>query len=502
MIKRFGYAIVICLFAATTFAQRPYHEQYRPQIHFSPPAHWMNDPNGMVYYNGVYHLFYQHYPDSTVWGPMHWGHATSTDLIHWTNKPIALFPDSLGDIFSGSAVVDVNNTSGFGKNGKAPLVAIFTNAQRVDAKDGVYYDQNQSLAYSNDGGKTWRKYAHNPVLRNPNIKDFRDPKVSWYAPGKKWIMTLAVKDHVEFYSSPNLKKWTKESEFGQNLGGHGGVWECPDLFPLTANDGRKMWVLIVNINPGGPQGGSATQYFTGSFNGKAFTPNNTDTRWIDWGTDEYAGVTWSNTDGRRIFLGWMSNWQYAQNVPTKTWRSAMTLPRELKLIKTGNGYNVASCPVKELHSIEGSPITLIGIKGDANLSKLIGRTDGQYELNLSSAQLKNFSLTFSNAKGQKLIAGYDDNSNSWYIDRTQAGESRFNRDFAKKFSASRISKNKGADLKLIIDAASIELFADHGLTTMTAIFFPDQPLSTISLSSPRQFRADRISYTPLKSIWH
>jgi len=499
--KRVALTVIISFLITASFAQKLYHEQYRPQVHFSPPAHWMNDPNGMVDYKGVYHLFYQHYPKATVWGPMHWGHATSTDLIHWNNKPIALYPDSLGDIFSGSAVVDVNNTSGFGKNGQPPLVAIFTNAKRIDAKDGTYYDQNQSLAYSNDGGKTWHKYAHNPVLRNPNIKDFRDPKVSWYASGKKWIMTLAVKDHIEFYSSPNLKQWTKESEFGQNLGAHGGVWECPDLFPMTANDGKKEWVLIVNINPGGPQGGSATQYFTGNFDGKTFTPNYTGTRWLDAGSDEYAGVTFNNTAGRRIFLGWMSNWNYAQNVPTQAWRSAMTVPREVKLVKVDTCYCVASEPVKELSIIKGRPVILSNIKGNADLTKTIKRSYQQYQLNLSSKHLKSFSITFSNDKGEKLAAGFDAGDNSWFIDRSQAGESGFNKDFAKRLEAPRIVKGNSSDITLIIDEASIELFADKGLTTMTSIFFPQKPLTKISISSADGFWADKIIYTPLKSIW-
>jgi fructan beta-fructosidase len=504
--KKIFLSIALTVFATCAFAQREYHELYRPQVHFSPPAHWMNDPNGMVFYNGVYHLFYQHYPNATVWGPMHWGHATSTDLIHWNNKLIALYPDSLGDIFSGSAVVDEHNTSGFGKNGKPSLVAIFTNAKRVDAKEGTYYDQNQSLAYSNDGGKTWEKYEHNPVLKNPNIKDFRDPKVSWYAADKKWIMTLAVKDHIEFYSSLNLKEWTKESEFGHDLGAHGGVWECPDLFPMTASDGKKMWVLIVNINPGGPQGGSATQYFTGDFDGKTFTPNYTETRWLDAGSDEYAGVTWNNTGTRRIFLGWMSNWAYATSVPTQAWRSAMTIPRELGLVKEGANYYVASEPVKELTAIKGQSVTLSRITDNGSLSKLIGRSDNQYQINLSSKNLRSFSIDFSNDAGERLIAGFDATKNVWYIDRTEAGVSGFSKDFAKRIEAPRIASESNTDVTIIIDAASIELFADKGLTTMTAIFFPKTPLSNVGtiigdVASPPRFSPDKVVYTPLKSIW-
>jgi fructan beta-fructosidase len=205
-------------------------EAHRPYIHFTPPAKWMNDPNGMVLYKNTYHLFYQYYPDSTVWGPMHWAHATSSDLVHWQHQPIALYPDSLGYIFSGSAVADINNTSGFGASGQIPLVAIFTHHDTVGEKLGRSDYQYQSIAYSLDEGKSWTKYAGNPVLKNPGIRDFRDPKVSWYDAGKKWIMTLATLDRITFYSSPDLKNWQRESEFGKQAGAHGGVWECPDLF--------------------------------------------------------------------------------------------------------------------------------------------------------------------------------------------------------------------------------------------------------------------------------
>src|ERR1700759_37504 len=352
MINKLKYLVIGLLFSTAAMAQKPaYKEQYRPQIHFSPPAHWMNDPNGLLFYEGTYHLFYQYYPKATVWGPMHWGHAISTDLINWKNQPVALYPDSVGLIFSGSAVVDYNNTSGFGKNGKPPLVAIFTHHDQAKEKDGKNDTENESLAYSNDGGKTWTKYQHNPVLKNPGISDFRDPNVMWYAPGKKWVMSLETKDRLTFYSSKDLKSWTKESEFGEHLGAHGGVWECPDLFPLTAADGKKLWVLIVNINPGGPAGGSATQYFTGDFDGKTFTPNRTDTRWLDEGTDEYAGVTWHNTGNRRIFLGWMSNWSYATVVPTSPWRSACTVPRELGLFTYLGHMYLKSAPVTQLNIV-------------------------------------------------------------------------------------------------------------------------------------------------------
>ena len=500
----FKYLAVLILLLSVALAQKvTYKEQYRPQIHFSPPAHWMNDPNGMVYYQGIYHLFYQYYPKATVWGPMHWGHATSTDLIHWTNKPVALYPDSVGLIFSGSAVVDYNNTSGFGKNGHPPLVAVFTHHNQAKEKDGKNDTENESLAYSSDAGKTWKKYKNNPVLKNPGISDFRDPNVMWYAPGKKWVMSLATKDRITFYSSKNLKDWKKESEFGEHLGAHGGVWECPDLFSMIADDGKKLWVLLVNINPGGPHEGSATQYFLGNFDGNTFMPISTDTRWLDSGTDEYAGVTWHNTGNRRIFLGWMSNWLYATSVPTKVWRSAMTIPRELKLVKLDTNYYVAAEPVKELKNIETSPVVWhsLTIKGNKNLTKLLKQSGSQFKLTVCSKQLKSFSIKLSNTTDEQLVAGYDAKENTWYIDRTKAGVSDFNKDFAKRITTKRLTTGKGTDLTLIVDAASIELFADKGLTVITSIFFPRQPFDKIVISSSENFIATDITYTPLKSIW-
>ncbi|QEC54422.1 glycoside hydrolase family 32 protein [Flavisolibacter ginsenosidimutans] len=472
-------------------------EQYRPLIHFTPQKAWMNDPNGMVYLNGTYHLFYQYYPDSTVWGPMHWGHATSKDLLHWEHQPVALYPDSLGYIFSGSAVVDAANTSGFGKDGKAPLVAVFTQHDPKGEKQGKTDFQNQSIAFSFDAGKTWTKYAGNPVLKNPGIKDFRDPKVSWNDDVKKWIMTLATKDRITFYSSPDLKSWTKESEFGANVGAHGGVWECPDLFPLNY-EGKKHWVLLVNLNPGGPNGGSATQYFVGSFDGHAFKPYQTDTRWADYGPDEYAGVTWSNTGDRKIFLGWMSNWQYAQVVPTKTWRSAMTIPRDIRLEKVGDKYFLASKPVDELSAIAEKPLVFQNV--DANDKRIANmKLSGAARLDLNAAKAESFSITLLNDKGQKVVIGYDKVSNQYYIDRTASGKVSFEKSFAAKHLARRLSTKDELNLTLVIDVASVELFADNGLTVMTEIFFPDEDYSHVNLQSTGSFALTSLSYAKLKA---
>ncbi|MEO7531396.1 MAG: glycoside hydrolase family 32 protein [Sediminibacterium sp.] len=472
-----------------------YNEPYRPQIHFSPKQHWMNDPNGMVYWNNTWHLFFQYYPDSTVWGPMHWAHATSKDLTHWTEQPIALFPDSLGYIFSGSVVVDKQNSSGFGKDGKTPLVAIFTQHDPKGEKEGKDNFQNQSIAYSVDEGNTWIKYANNPVLKNPGIKDFRDPKVAWNETHKKWIMTLATKDRVSFYSSINLIQWNKESEFGQNIGAHGGVWECPDLFPIVA-DGKNIWVLLVSINPGGPQGGSATQYFTGDFDGKIFTTSQTETKWVDAGTDDYAGVTWSNAGARHIFLGWMSNWQYAQVVPTKTWRSAMTLPRDLTLEKINGQYYLRSLPVKELAAIEEKRVP------EKNVITFNKKITGPTQLRFHSNQAENFSITLSNSKNEKWIAGYDKKNNQYFIDRVLSGKIDFEKGFAGRSIAKRISTNLGMDFLLLIDNASAELFADNGLTVMTSIFFPSENYNMLNITGENGFVMDKLFFTPLQSIWH
>lgn len=485
-----------------TGEQGYYSEPYRPQIHFSPKEHWMNDPNGMVYHNGTYHLFFQYYPGGNVWGPMHWGHATSKDLVHWKEQPIALYPDSLGYIFSGSAVVDVNNTSGFGKNGKVPLVAIFTSHDPKGEKERRNDYQTQSIAYSLDEGKTWAKYAGNPVLKNPGIRDFRDPKVSWLDSQKKWIMTLATKDRVTFFSSKDLKAWTKESEFGEKLGAHGGVWECPELFTIPY-EGKKYWVLTVSVNPGGPNGGSATQYFVGQFDGKMFTPYNTDTRWVDYGPDDYAGVTWSNTGVRKIFLGWMSNWLYARLVPTEKWRSAMTVPRNLALKKVGENFFVTSTPIPELKTIYGKGFTLKDISAaHLDLSSRIGKLSGPSQIGLTGSELESFTITLSNALGEKLLIGYDKTANQYFIDRTNSGKTDFHKDFAKKHTAPRLSQKTKWDLTIIVDDASIELFADGGLSVMTEIFFPNAPYSDISIqSSSNGFKIQSILYNKLSTIW-
>ena len=366
-------------------------------------------------------------------------------------------------------------------------------------KNNVF--QNQSIAYSIDNGKTFIKYNHNPVLKNPGITDFRDPKVMWYARQKKWIMTLATKDCITFYSSPDLKNWKKESEFGKTIGAHGGVWECPDLFSFDDN-GKTIWVLIVNLNPGGPNGGSATQYFIGDFNGKTFTPNNTNTKWLDYGPDEYAGVTWSNTGNRKIFLGWMSNWLYANIVPTSVWRNAMTMPRELKLKHAGNDIFVSSEPVKELNKIESAPVILKNVQVNKAFD-LSAKTEVKFpcRIDLNFEMIADFSLILSNDAGEKLLIGYDKKQNQYFIDRTKSGNTNFYKDFSAKYVAPRLTNNAKMDISLVIDESSVELFADDGLTVMTEIFFPSKPYNHIDIQSAENISIESLRYTRLNSIW-
>jgi len=491
-------------------------EQYRPQFHFSPDSMWMNDPNGMVFYEGEYHLFYQHHPHSNVWGPMHWGHAISTDLIHWEHLPIALYPDSLGTIFSGSAVIDWNNSSGLGIPGQPPMVAIFTHHNQGLADQGSNRFQYQSLAYSLDKGRSWTKYGGNPVLENPGIRDFRDPKVIWHGESEKWIMALAAQDRILFYSSPDLIRWTLESEFGENTGAHGGVWECPDLFPLEY-EGEEKWVLLVSINPGGPHGGSATQYFVGEFDGNTFHNENpgTEALWIDHGKDNYAGVTWSDIpedDGRRIFMGWMSNWQYANQVPTDRWRNAMTLPRELLLDKDQQAYVLRSVPVRETEMLREDHISLEPgpVSGRSAIGPDIVEKDPLYEIDLvfetDPALFKEgngFGFIMESSEKEQVAVTFDIKTSRVVIGRLDySGETDFSEHFTGlHFVPYQIPEGGEIRFHAFVDLSSIELFVDQGRAVMTELVFPDSGFQRILLYNQAHVSLKEGSIYRLKSIW-
>jgi len=489
---------------------------YRPNFHFTPKANWMNDPNGMFYLNGKYHLYFQYFPDGNVWGPMHWGHAISENMITWEEQPIALYPDDLGLIFSGSAVVDKNNTSGFGKDGISPIVAIYTYHNMKGKKDGDIDFQTQAIAYSLDEGMTWIKHDKNPVISNPGIKDFRDPKVTWDDKTNKWIMALAAGDRVMFYSSTNLKGWNLESEFGKAIGQHGGLWECPDLFPIKINGTDKTkWVLIVSINPAAPNGGSGTQYFIGDFDGNKFTLDvdfNTQLQtqkaaWLDFGRDNYAGVTWSNIpkeDGRKLFIGWMSNWEYARDVPTETWRSAMTVSRELKLKKMGDKYVLVSNPITELYKFVSKTIikdTLVVEKqktiisrNEVDLSRL------SVELEINNLTENKYTFLFHNKFGDSLSFGLDNIEKNYFVNRQKSGKVDFSDKFANIISeAKKISPSNTLRVRALIDKTSIEVFYNEGETIMTEIFFPNEPFETLSMeTSDEQFVMENIKIEEFK----
>lgn len=490
-------------------------EAHRPQFHFSPKENWMNDPNGMVYYDGEYHLFYQYYPDSTVWGPMYWGHAVSKDMVSWEHLPVALEPDELGYIFSGSAVVDWKNTTGFGSEEKPAMVAIYTYHNPEGKATNHENHQTQGIAYSTDKGRTWTKYKENPVLPNPeNINDFRDPKVFWHDASEKWVMVLAAGDKIKVYNSKDLKSWTFASDFGVGQGSQARPWECPDLFELKASDGKSKWVMLVSlgnhIDIKAPNGGTGTQYFVGSFDGKTFTNDNAKetTLWIDYGTDNYAGVTWSDVpkeDGRRLFMGWMSNWDYAQTVPTENWRSAMTIARTLELENRGGAYRLITKPVKEMETLRGRYVTLdSGILSSTQPIDLeFSPATSEVILGFNPEKASHpFGLRLENSKGESLTITFDRKLNGFMVDRTGAGKGDFYQGFRTSHIGQRDYDAKTVKFHLIIDKSSVELFADDGRLVMTEIFFPNEDFNQLSLyveNGVVDFNGGEIH--ELKSIW-
>ena len=429
-------------------------EQYRPLYHHTPAYGWMNDPNGMFFKDGVWHLYFQHNPYGSQWENMTWGHSTSTDLIHWTFQGDPVQPDAWGAIFSGSSVVDKNNTAGFGENA---IVALYTSAGE---------NQTQSMAYSTDNGKTFTKYDGNPIITS-NVPDFRDPHMFWNEDIKKWNMILAAGQQMNIYSSDNLKDWKFESSFGAEYGSHGGVWECPDLMKMKVRGtDKEKWMLVCNINPGGPSGGSATQYFVGDFDGHKFTCESKPevTKWMDYGKDHYATVTFDNApNGRHVALAWMSNWQYANQVPTLQYRSANSIPRDLGLFEyKGNTYCsvtpseeiTAARSKKPSKSLSEACEMVVNLKGDAT-------------------------ITLSNSKGEKVVMTYKAKDETFSMDRTLSGKTDFSSDFAAITTAPVYGKmNK---LRIFIDKSSIEVFDNDGKMAMTNLVFPTKPYDKVTI---------------------
>lgn len=435
-------------------------EKYRPVYHHTPAWGWMNDPNGMFYKDGVWHLYFQYNPYGSQWENMTWGHSTSTDLIHWTFQGAPIEADVWGTIFSGSAVVDHNNTAGFGKGA---VVAMYTSAGE---------NQTQSIAYSNDNGQTFTKYDGNPVLTS-NTPDYRDPHVFWNEDIKRWNMIMAEGQHMDIYSSADLKEWKLESQFGAEYGNHGGVWECPDLMKMKVRGtDQYKWMLLCNINPGGPFGGSATQYFVGQFDGHKFTCESAPevTKWMDYGKDHYATVTFDNApDGRRVAMAWMSNWQYANQVPTMQFRSANSVPRDLDLYEYQGQTYCGVTPSPELAAARPKKAT----KTLTEACEMVVTLKG------------NATITLANDKGEQVVMTYDEKSRTFAMDRTKSGQKEFSDDFAALTVAP--VHGKMSQLRLFIDRSSIEAFDADGKMAMTNLVFPTKPYNKVLVKGKAKY---------------
>ncbi len=428
-------------------------EKHRPAYHHTPAYGWMNDPNGMFYKDGTWHLYYQYNPYGSQWENMTWGHSTSTDLIHWEQQPTAIEADGLGTIFSGSAVVDTHNTAGFGEGA---IVALYTSAGQ---------SQVQSMAYSTDNGRTFTKYAGNPVITS-SLPDFRDPHVFWNEEAGFWNLILAAGQEMQIYSSSNLKEWKYESSFGHGYGNHGGVWECPDLMKLPVEGtGQEKWLLLCNINPGGPMGGSATQYFVGTFDGHTFTCEDRPevTKWMDYGKDHYATVTFDNApDHRRVAIAWMSNWQYANQVPTRQFRSANSIARELGLFEHHGKTYCSVKPVREMDAARGpkqknpseSCELVVTLKGDAQ-------------------------ITLRNAAGERVVMTYDAEQEIFDMDRRHSGNVAFSDAFPAVTSAPTYGPLR--QLRIFIDKCSVEVFDADGKMAMTNLVFPSAAYNKVTV---------------------
>ena len=454
-------------------------EKFRPAYHHTPLYGWMNDPNGMFYKDGEWHLYYQWNPYGSKWQNMTWGHSSSKDLVNWEHHPAAIEPNGLGTIFSGSSALDPKNTAGFGSDA---VIALYTSA---DAS------QIQSMAVSHDNGMTFENYRANPVITLES--EARDPNMFWYEPTQQWVLTLAhALDHeMLIFTSPNLKDWALQSAFGKGLGSQDGVWECPDLFELpVAGTDRKKWVLLCNINPGGPFGGSATQYFTGDFDGKTFTPDkdaqgNVPTKWMDYGKDHYATVSWSDAPaGRRTVIGWMSNWQYAADVPTQQYRSANTLPRDIQLFEGPDGQlYLESAPSPEVEALRGERVLKKSFTAGAKAKSFKIPELCEILLDIDAGKSRSVDIKLSNAAGENVTISYDPAAHTLSFDRRESGITDFSQDFPAVTVTPTFETDRTLQLRIFVDKSSIEVFGDGGRSVMTNLVFPNSPYTTISVAS-------------------
>ncbi|RYP04633.1 hypothetical protein DL764_004324 [Monosporascus ibericus] len=522
---RCALALWVYIIHATT-AQN-YTELYRPQYHFSPVRNWMNDPNGLIYYNETYHLFYQYNPGGSTWGAMSWGHAISSDLIHWEHQPVALlargYPDDITEMyFSGTAVADVNNTSGFGANGQIPLVAMYTSyypqAQTLPSGKSVLANQqSQSIAYSLDEGITWTTYdAANPVILNPPAKyadqilEFRDPGVFWHNPSGKWVavVSLAKLHKLLIYTSANLKEWDQVSEFGP-ANAVGGVWECPSLFPLPLDgDGDLKWIAQIGLNPGGPPGtpGSGTQYIVGHFDGTSFTPDPESvqqTNWVDWGPDFYAALSFNGLPvTNRVDIAWMSNWKYGAAIPTEPWRSASTVPRKLSLNTINGTATLVQEPILERRESQHKRWDSV----PAGITKLdfTGKTlDTILSFSESTSTQFGVILRATSDLSEQTRVGYDFTTKQLFIDRTKSGDVGFDDSFPAVYYAPLTPKDGNITMRILVDWSSVEVFGGVGEVALTAQIFPSNDAVYVGLFSTDGCTSSvELSTHQVHSVWN
>jgi len=478
-----------------------YDERYRPQVHFSPRQNWTNDPNGLVYFKGEYHLFYQYNPFGDQWGHMSWGHAVSPDLLHWRELPVAI-PEKDGVmIFTGSIVVDRANSTGFCTPRSECLVAVYTG----DGNTPEGHRETQNLAYSQDDGRTWTKYEKNPVL-DLHLADFRDPGVFWDEAGYHWVMAVSLPKErkVRFYSSANLKHWTQLSDFGA-AGDVAGDWECPNLLRVPSEDGKEsVWALKVGLNPGAPQGGSGEQYFFGSYDGKSFTASTEAGAhgWTNYGKDDYCAISYNGLPKgeKPVLIGWMSNWQYAAKLPTTPWRGQMSLPRRLTYVKDDAGLALKQDPV--IAPLRGKSLQVKELLS----SKLFGEGGTsvaipyELELNFGHPTQQIFGVRLYSDDEHWTEVGFDTNRKQFYIDRAKSGAT-VDKDFPARTEAPLVD-GRPDDLNLIVDRSSVEAYAQNGTIAMTNLIFPLSANSRIQLFSqdakPVEFSGHGWE---LKSIW-
>ena len=444
----------------------------RPGYHYGPAQNWMNDPNGLVYYDGEYHLFYQYNPHGDRWGHMNWGHAVSPDLVNWKELPVAI-PETDVMAFSGTAVIDWKNTSGFGKNGKPPMIAIYTGHNPKTER------QSQYLAYSNDRGRTFT--IHGEVLSKGEEKHFRDPKVFWHEPTKRWVMVvlLAAANTAEIYTSSDLKDWTHRSSFGP-AGGRGKFWECPDLFELPVEGGapgEKRWVLSINLGDNAVGGGSGGQYFVGDFDGEKFTtvpgwPSAP--QWMDYGADFYATISWSDmpkSDPRRVWMGWANDWNYANFIPTYPARGIMTVARTVALRKTGEGYHILQAPVRELATLRGEPRRASALTlSETPVALPVEGSKADIELELDTGTADQVSIALTDGQGWQTRIGVNPTANEVFVDRTRSGP-HFHDGFANRHVAPVDLKSRKVKLRVLADESIVEVFVNDGRQTITDRFY-------------------------------